>query len=1226
MPFSSTDIASLTGGFNQQVMLQQQQASMLTHQFGGYAPNPAVMPVASQGEQFAGLAMNQFANMGMSALGSQRLNQFGGGIAAPFAQTGQFLMGQMAYGAQQQQMLDVNLRQSYRFPNAFGGRGFSANETAMIGSGLRGMSHQRGPGGEVTSFEELGQLASNMGRMGMAEGVRSVKDFNEKFRTMLQSVKTIATELGTSLEEAQKVMASLKGSGIFRNQGQFAGLMRQGAIAGNVSTAEMSSSALMGAQISRSIGGLGRSGAYAGIHTMANIGAATQAGVLSEEDIYNVTGLAGAEGRQAMAQNMMSMDARFFSSALGRRALAGMAGKNGKLRAEDVQAFASGSVGTGETMNMAHRNLASVGRANFIRNEGRLRGEALQAFGGLGVASIAKGWLDQRGFDLNENDDRSMLFLQRKMGLGRDEADQAVKMARSLDMIKSRMQSSQEGDQYMQKQDAADRMSRPEEIVKRLEMARTQINDGLREVGANFYKSTSMAINEFLEKQVGGYARNKRAALAGVVGQLMRGGPGTDEVLRRELGLSYGADGRLQQAGLTGGVASLHSQLFGATSGVMTGAQANRLIAGNMTNFREAGYDLSGAQGTAGLRSVEDRAMKNAMAFAQGGGKYKSMFSGALGERMADKLASGAISGRGEDLLSSFAAAMPLAAGKDQATQSAMLRGALEGTGLGDAFGLDRMDAPTAIGGWGGRYSTLAAEQTAVGSMILGDRSRFGASGPVRLASEAGNLGTLASRMLGGDDTKGGRFLGRLTGKGSLLQRGLGAVDSFTGSLMADTADASARRGRIAGRVGSIASLGGLLGSGVSGWASKQARSVLGEYSDADKAALGEYMGGEEARGYLSSMDGSAEERQDAIDNLRKELVKAQRTKPTGADAMRVEGMRSMLAYGRMQQLGPTASREQKEKLSKDLGYKSVSEMETAANTGRAYLAENQRKDFAAVSKELRDQARSNIKSRGEQDRDYERRVKEGDIKFTTKEDKAAASAGESYIRAMNEIEDLQAGMGGTAETAQADAATLGDIQKKREALRSSRMSGSVAERRALARNLSQRGRAGEAAQLNAELNAEERLTRASKRGGDAGANILSEVAGSLGSGLNRKDFKDLGGAAGVSKLMEDLGLGTGSSVRNKDEIRQELMAISTGKTADGKSLSAAERGQRLASLQGRQELQEASKEKQEKKADANDPSYRRLGEIKDELGKLRQPLESSNTSLNQLVQHFANE
>jgi hypothetical protein len=567
MPFSSTDIAALTGGFSQQVMLQQQQAAMISNQFGGYAPSPFAHPVAPQGEQFAGMLMQGMGGMGMSAMGSQRLNSMGGGIAAPFTQSGQMLMGQMMYGAQQQQMLDVNLRQAYRFPNAFGGRGFTGTDTGMIGSNLRQMSHMRGPSGEMTSFEELGQLASNMGRMGMAEGVRSVKDFNEKFKQMLNTVKTIATELGTSLEEAQKVMASMKGSGIFSNQGQFAGMIRKGAIAGNVSTAEMSSAALMGAQISRSVGGRGRAGAFAGVSTMSNIGAATQAGILSEEDIYNVTGLTGAEGRQAMAQNMMAGDARFFSGGLGRRVLASIAGKNGSVNEEDVMSYMSGGVSTGETMSMARRNLGKVGRANFIRNEGRLRGEAMAAFGGLGKAVVARNWLEERGMDMNEMDDKSMLFFQRKFGVGRDEADQLIKMARNMDNILGQRQRSAENDQYIRKLDQAERASSPEEIVKRLEMARNQVNDGLREVGANFYKSMSISIGEFVSKLSGEYVQRRRGAMASIVNQMMRGGPGTDDMMARELGITVGPGGRMQTAQLSSGASGIHARRIGAAHG-----------------------------------------------------------------------------------------------------------------------------------------------------------------------------------------------------------------------------------------------------------------------------------------------------------------------------------------------------------------------------------------------------------------------------------------------------------------------------------------------------------------------------------------------------------------------------------------------------------------------------------------------------------------------------------
>ena len=67
MPMSSTDIAGLTGGFNQQIMLQQQHSAMLTQQFGGYSPNPYNQPVASRGEQYGGALMNTMAGLGSAA-------------------------------------------------------------------------------------------------------------------------------------------------------------------------------------------------------------------------------------------------------------------------------------------------------------------------------------------------------------------------------------------------------------------------------------------------------------------------------------------------------------------------------------------------------------------------------------------------------------------------------------------------------------------------------------------------------------------------------------------------------------------------------------------------------------------------------------------------------------------------------------------------------------------------------------------------------------------------------------------------------------------------------------------------------------------------------------------------------------------------------------------------------------------------------------------------------
>lgn len=1239
MPFSSTDIASLTGGFSQQVLMQQQQAQMITNQFGGYSPSPYMHPVSSQGEQYSGALMNQMGSMGMSAMSSQRLNQFGGGIAAPFTQTGQFMMGQMAYGAQQQQMLDVNMRQSYRFPNSFGGRGFTQNDTALIGSSLRQMSHQRGPGGEMASFEELGQLASNMGRMGMAEGVRSVKDFNEKFKQMLNSVKTIATELGTSLEEAQKVMASMKGSGIFRNQGQFAGAIRSGALAGNMSTAEMSSAALMGAQISRSIGGLGRSGAYAGINTLSNIGAATQSGVMSEEDIYNTTGLTGAEGRQAMAQNMMGIDARFFSGKLGRRVLASIAGKGGSVNHDDVMSYMAGGVGTGDTMGMAHRNLGKIGRADFIRNEGRLRGEAMREFGGLGAAVVARNWLQGRGMDMNEMDDRSMLFFQRKFNVGRDEADNIIKMARNLDTIMAQRQNSAENDRYMKNLDQADRGAKPEEIAKRLEMARNEVNDGLRELGASFYKSMSTSINEFVGKLSGEYVQQRRAAMAGIVGKLMRGGPGASDIAERELGLVRGANGRIGEVGMSSSGQHAHRSLFG--SGELSGMQFNRLIGANANRYREAGYDITGVKSQGELSALQQRIFQGSSGFAEGGSGLRV---GADGDALRAAMANGALQGSGDDFAKNFGSMLgglhsesgrALAASFNKAgaaERGKMMRDILDQTGMTDSIGYDRMSGPEMLGARGSLSATVEDENRRIGNMILGSRSRYGAAGGPSLEKRVRGMGTDLGLLWGGNESMAGRAVGAVT---DVVGGAAGGIDSYLRQYTAGTPQGAANRGVLAGAVTSLPrsmvseaqgaldnvlgrvglgstrdivgdvgkNLAGLTG-GLENLVGGQIKGMLGEYSDQEKQGVAEYLKSDEGRSLAGQMLGP--DSGQALDSVQKRRAKLSNMKNRSAtENAEMEGLRSLEAMGRVRALGGKPSQKQLQDLAKQMDFKDVESMLQAAGGAEATSFEERRRGRAQAFEGIGRQARDDSAATAEADKDVQSRIASGDLKI--------GDGAKAYLDKMNELRKLQTGFTGDSSAA-GDAANQ-ERYDKMDGMQSEmaklRTRGSVKDRKQMAKDLIAAGRGSEGSRMLAEINAEERLVKGRHRASEGG--VTEAVAGALGVDFKKGDFKGLKGGAAVNELMNRMGLGEGSTVQNRDQISKELNSI-----LNDKGLSNAQKGQKLADLQGRSEIVQGQRAAQDKKAEGNDPGFRRLGEIKEELGKVAVAIKGVTTRLGQ--------
>lgn len=533
MPLSSAQISQMNGSFMQQHMAQLQYAQMIAppgYNYGGYN-------TAQQNEGLAARAMNTSsaigapaAMMGMGLMGLDPLSiglragagaagagvGFGGaaltGLAAGGAMAGGlaavgYMGNQMMAGAGQAQQFNNNMRSGYSFfnPGAAHGRGFGEGDIRSIGGNIRSMAGEGGTFELTPSFNELGRLASNMGRMGLADGVRNAKEFTEKFREMVKSVKTIAEDMGTTLEEAQKMMASMKGSGIFKNQAGVSGAIRGASVAGGLATTEVTGMMNVGSQISRMFGGTGRQGAMGGIKAIEQVGMAVQTGALSEEDIYQSTGLTGAEGRQAMAQQQMMTTGSFLKSSKGRWLLASLAGKNGKLDQGSVNDFLAGGMGVEDTRSAAYRNLKGVGRANFIRNEGRLRGAVMEEFGGLAPAMAMMGWAQGKGIDIHSMGDREMLFMQRQLGLGRDEADGLVKMARSLPELMARRRESREEDASVREHGVRAQNSGLEGVKRKMEAARDKVNNEMNKVGQDILNVATDKISEWGNRIAGTY-------------------------------------------------------------------------------------------------------------------------------------------------------------------------------------------------------------------------------------------------------------------------------------------------------------------------------------------------------------------------------------------------------------------------------------------------------------------------------------------------------------------------------------------------------------------------------------------------------------------------------------------------------------------------------------------------------------------------------------------------
>lgn len=798
MPLSSAQIAQLNGSFTQQHMQQMQYAGMIQphgYNFGGYN-------TPGQNEGMAARALSTSSAIGapaaMLGLGMMGLDPLSMGVRAGVGAAGagagfgsaamvgaaagggmalgigaiSYMGNQVMQGMQQGQQFNQSMRNGYSFFNPSGthGRGFSEGDIRSIGSGIRS---QAGEGGLMElgpSFNELGRLASNMGRMGLADGVRNAKEFTEKFREMMKSVKTIAEDMGTTLEEAQKMMASMKGSGVFKNQAGVSGAIRSASVSGGLATTEVTGMMNVGSQISRMFGGTGKQGAMGGIKAIEQVGIAQQVGALSEEDIYQATGQTGAEGRAAMAQQNMMQTGSFLKSSKGRWLMASLAGKNGELDRGSVNNFLTGGMGVNDTRNAAHKNLAGVGRANFIRNEGRLRGAVMEEFGGMAPAMAMMGWAQGKGIDVNSMGDREMLFMQRQLGMGRDEMDSMMKMVRKMPEMMQHRRESQQEDSAVREHGLRSQNSGIEGVKRKLEAARDKVNNEMQKVGQDILNSATDAIaswgnrlaGTYEEHIIGGVREAQRAAMMG------------------------GSTGREASASLLGG---------GNMKAIGGGALSKGSFGGPRENFSQRRY----------LDHVDDLQFSARLGSAGGMGSDLSALvkteSSSLKKAYADEL--GELGG--EDRMAAFKRhfGKDTELGKkfrgmnqrDQATFMQQMEGDIGiksgrlsetfqkpdfggggGGFLDNLFGGGTPGLPNLVGG--GKYRTEAERTQAMGAEILGLSTTQTDYDPY-----TGRIRGKKSRELSGDEEKRARAAGHLLDDPEMRKI---ALDTLTGAKGAD--------------------------------------------------------------------------------------------------------------------------------------------------------------------------------------------------------------------------------------------------------------------------------------------------------------------------------------------------------------------------------------------------------------------------------------------------------
>jgi hypothetical protein len=669
MPISSYEIAQLNASFQQQSMQNLQYSHMIgmMSQQGAlpgqqHASAPADMlagrtlnmgmsmaaPIASFGLGMAGLdPMGMAMRGGMAGFARYGMAGAVGGAAAmalPAMAVGSAVSWgaqQMMEGAHQQQNLNNALRSSFTQQTAFG-RGFQHNEMGQIGKMMRDMTHQFGPGGEIVSMQELTRLAQTMGQQGGGQHMQSVQEFKQKFQELVRNVKTVAKELGTSLTQAQELMGSLRGSGVFGGNSQMQALMsvKNAALGGNVSQSEIMASGNIGSQIARSLGGRGRAGFSAGVKAGGTVSGALRTGLLSEEDIYNATGMEGEQGRQALSAAMMSTSAAFLKSGRGRRVYASLAGKDGRMDQASLDDYeAADGFSVSGTMKHAYGNLGKVGRANFIRNEGRLRGEALAADPLIGVRQTMR-WLENRGLDTSS--DLGMIALQRQLkaggaSVGHDELEAMVKMVRGQDAIKDNQDFRVSQDKYLEEMGNIKKTTGIAGMKNKLAQARETVQGRVQQAGADLFQSTSDEIEQIINKMSGVYVQRFSKEVDEAFRDVKQGKKGGLEGLLRatgQVGITARGGDSWQLAKQT------YQGSFSSESGVTPG---------NVKAYQAAGYNI-------GANAQRDMDWADRASRAAQGPVNKLFFAGggAMRPELRSARALGIISGTGEGLVDSM--------------------------------------------------------------------------------------------------------------------------------------------------------------------------------------------------------------------------------------------------------------------------------------------------------------------------------------------------------------------------------------------------------------------------------------------------------------------------------------------------------------------------------------------------------------------------------------------
>jgi hypothetical protein len=297
----------------------------------------------------------------------------------------------------------------------------------------------------LTSFSELNRVMDKMGQMNLMGGVRDAGEFMKKFQTTIGTLKDMSKMMGTTMEGALQAFGEQRQAGFYSKGDILRNTMNAqitGAVTG-MGTQKVVQMQQAGGELAHAMGGSRKSGANMMARNLSQLGMANQMGILTNDQIMEMTGKEGAAGISDIAGQMSELSYKMAQSAPGTLLTLGLAetgekGYTGKMDQGLADKVRRGEISLAELKKISRDKLGKYGRGGklFYGAHGkRMRAEMAGAVGAEGQGMMLQEILGSRGWD---NPDATNLVMQR-FGATEEQANLLQQMMPNLDNIGSEL-------------------------------------------------------------------------------------------------------------------------------------------------------------------------------------------------------------------------------------------------------------------------------------------------------------------------------------------------------------------------------------------------------------------------------------------------------------------------------------------------------------------------------------------------------------------------------------------------------------------------------------------------------------------------------------------------------------------------------------------------------------------------------------------------------------------